>query len=133
MRLYLVRLSERYVNTTAVGLPTGNAGRVLFICVLDPLEVLLLVLVLGSVGIVVAPEPEVFNELIALFVRLKGFEGLSFFIGYDVTDVLIEPVLVNALKLFFPLTLIAIFALILVLVLFLSEDARKYSSGQHNH
>src|SRR5262245_23260152 len=133
MRFDFIGLSERYVNTAAVGLPTGNSGRIFFIRVLDTFEVLLFVLVLGSVGIGVASEPEVLNELIAFFVGFKGFERLSFLIGYDVTDILVEPVLINTLQLFFPLALIAVFALVFVLVLFLSDDARKYSSSQDTY
>ena len=48
----------------------------------------------------VAAQPELLDELFALFVRLQFFEGGALFIGDDVGDILVQPLAVRRLQLF---------------------------------
>jgi len=57
-------------------------------------------LVLDRVRRGVAPQPELFDELLALFVRLQPFERRPLLIGNDVSDVLVQPLLVRSFQLF---------------------------------
>src|SRR5438105_4230739 len=94
MGVNLVGRSEGYVHAAAVRLPTGYAGREVFIGISDAAVMLFLVFVLHGVGSGIAPLPECFNKLIALFVVRQLLERRFLFIGDDVDDVLVKPFLV---------------------------------------
>ncbi len=66
----------------------------------DPAIVLFLKIVIRQVGIAAAPQPELLNELLAFFVRLKLKEGGPLFRGNDVDHVFTEPLFVGSFKLF---------------------------------
>src|SRR5665213_552253 len=59
---------------------------------------LLAVFVLFGVRSGIAPQPELFHELVPLFVGLQGLESLPLFIANDVADVFGEPFLVGRLQ-----------------------------------
>jgi len=57
----------------------------------DPLVVIVFVLVIDRVGCGIPAQPERFDELLALFIRLELFECGPLFIRDDVTDIIIQP------------------------------------------
>src|SRR5215510_9926781 len=132
MGFYFVRFAEPDVDSSAIGFPPGNAGAEFLICVLDALVILLFVFVLRSVRI--GPEPEVFDELIALFIGLQRLEGFAFFISDNVRHIFVEPLLINALELFFllPCVWVFFFALFLILAVFLSSKATWDDAARHD-
>ena len=75
MRLDLVRRSVRDVDAAAVGLPAGNAGGVMLVGVGDAAVVLFLELVLDGVRRGIAAQPELLDELLALFVGVQALPG----------------------------------------------------------
>ena len=84
MLLDFVRRTVRDVDAAAVGLPSGNARGELLVGVGDTAVVLFLVFVLDGVRRGIAPQPELLDELLALFVGLQPLESLALFIGDDV-------------------------------------------------
>ncbi len=66
----------------------------------DAAVVLFLELVFLGVGRGIAPQPELLDELLALLVGLQPLEGRSLFVGDDVTDVFVEPLLIGRFQLF---------------------------------
>src|ERR1043165_8423429 len=95
MRFLFVGRTVRNVHAAAVGLPTGDARREILIGVGDAAVVLFLELVFHRVRGGVAAQPEVLDELLALFIGLQPLEGGALFIGDDVRDVLVEPLAVG--------------------------------------
>src|ERR1043165_804517 len=63
--------------------------------VCDALVVFLFELVFVGVGIRIAATPELFDKAFALVVSGQFLECLTFFVGDDVSDVLIEPIFVS--------------------------------------
>jgi hypothetical protein len=61
----------------------------------DALVVLFLIFVLFGIGRGIAALPEGFNEIVALFVVGELLEGGSLFVGDDVSDVFVQPLLVG--------------------------------------
>ncbi len=61
--------------------------------------VLFLIFVFFRIRSRIAPQPELLHKLLFLFVRLKPFECCLLFIGNDVKDVLVQPLLPGALQL----------------------------------
>ena len=94
-----VGLAVGDVDVAAVGLPAGHAGGEVLVRVGDAGVVLFAVLVLGRVGIGIAAQPEVFDERVALLVVAQVLEGLRLLVGDDPADVLVEPLLVDAVQL----------------------------------
>ena len=89
----------------------------------DALVVLLAKLVFISVRIGIAPAPELFNETFALVVGFELLESLALFVGDDVSDVLLQPVLVSLLQ--FRLYVARLFRRVLaVIVALLLRQAR---------
>ena len=66
----------------------------------DAAVVLFLVFVLDGVGRGIAAQPELFDELLALLVGVQLLEGFALFIGDDVGDVFVQPLLPGRLQLF---------------------------------
>lgn len=71
-----VGLAVGDVDVSAVGAPSGLTGGEVLIGVGDAGVVLFAELVVGGVGVGVAAEPELFDELVALFVVAELLEGL---------------------------------------------------------
>ena len=94
-----VRRAVRDVDAAAVGLPARDARGVVLVGVGDAAVVLFLELVLDGIGRGVAAQPELLDELLALFVGLQPLEGRALFIGDDVGDVLVQPLAVGSLQL----------------------------------
>ena len=68
--------------------------------VCDAAVVLFLKLVLFGVRGGVAPQPELFDKLFALFVRSQALEGGLLLIGDDVDDVFVQPFPIRGFQLF---------------------------------
>src|SRR5262249_50632575 len=101
--------------------------------VLNALVILILVLILGGVGVGIAPQPEPLYELVPLLVGFERFEGTAFLISDDVRNVLLYPVLVNALYFFFLLLGVWVFlGLRLVLRCGGYERSCKREQGKRN-
>src|SRR5574341_1204913 len=83
----------------------------------DALVILFAVFVDVSVGIGIAAEPELFDELFALVIGLQRLEGFALLVGDDPAHVFVEPAFVNALDLLL-LALSAFFFSTLVFFLF---------------
>ena len=73
----------------------------MFVGIRDAPVVLFLELVLDGVGSGVAAEPELLDELFAFLVGGELFEGFALFIGDDVGDIRVEPLLPGRLEFFF--------------------------------
>src|SRR5439155_23266248 len=99
MRLDLIRRAKGNVHAAAVGLPSGDAGGEMLVGISDAAVVLFFVFVLFGVGGGIAAQPELLDELVALFVVGELHEGRALFIGDDVAHVLVEPLLVSLLQL----------------------------------
>ena len=61
----------------------------------DALVVLVFVFVLDGIRRGVAAQPELLDEIVALFVVAEALEGIALFIGDDVDDVFVQPLLVD--------------------------------------
>ena len=72
MRFDFVGRAVRDVDAAAIGLPAGDAGSVMLVGVSDAAVVLFLELVLYGVGSGIAAQPELLDELLALFVGVAG-------------------------------------------------------------
>src|SRR5580658_618670 len=101
MRLNLIGCAPDDVDTAAISFPSRKAGAEMLVGVGDAAIMLFLVFVLGSVGRWVAAQPEVFDELITLFVVGERFECGDLFGRDDVDHVLFQPLLVGAAQLLF--------------------------------
>ena len=95
MRINLVRLAKHDVDSAAIGLPSRDARREVLVGIRNPLVVLFLVFVFFGVRRGIAPLPESFNEVVALFIVRELLESCSLFIGDDVNHVFVEPLLVR--------------------------------------
>ena len=91
MRVDLIGWAEAYIDTAPIGSPSGNAGSEVLIRVCDAAVMLLFVFVLCRLGSRVATKPELFDELLPLFIRAELIEGFLFAIGYDPGDILVDP------------------------------------------
>ena len=100
MRINFVRGAVRDVDATAIRLPSGNAGSVVLVGVGDAAIVLFLKFVFEGVRRGVAAQPELFDELLALFVGTQTLPCGALFVRDDVSDVLVQPLAVGRLQLF---------------------------------
>src|ERR1700688_717890 len=112
MRFDFVGWAVNDVSAAAVGLPAGNARRIMLVSVGDAPVVFFLVLVFLGIRSGIAPQPELFDELLALVIRAQPFPGLPFLVGDDVGDVLIEPFPVRGLQLFAQLIFLSLALLV---------------------
>ena len=69
----------------------------------DAAVVLFLEFVFYGVGRGIAAQPELLDELLALFVGVQLLEGCALFVGDDVDDVFVQPLLVGRFQLFLEL------------------------------
>ncbi len=99
MLIALVRRAKDDINASAIGLPTGNPRCEVIVSVLNAPVVLFLELVFDRVRSGIAPQPELFDELLALLVGLQAFESRALFIRDDVRYVFVQPFLVRGLQL----------------------------------
>ena len=84
------------VDAAAIGPPARHAGGEMLVGVGDAAVVFFLVFVLRRVGRGIAAQPELLDELVALFVVGELLKGRHFFRSDDVSDVLVQPLLVGA-------------------------------------
>src|SRR5579871_528205 len=91
MGIHLVRRPELDVDDSAICFPARHAGCEVFISVREAPVVLLLEFVLLGVGIRIAAQPELLDELLPLGVVRKPMEGLALLVGDDVGDVDLLP------------------------------------------
>jgi hypothetical protein len=111
VRLDLVGLPEPYVDSAAVRAPARYARAEALVGILNALVVLLFVLVLIGVGVGVAAEPELLDELVALFVGLERLEGAALLVVFFLVLIHVQPLLVNALQFLAFLLLVRVFLL----------------------
>jgi hypothetical protein len=83
VRINLIGGAIHDVDATAVRLPSGNTRREVFVGVSDAAVVLFFVFVFDRVRGGIAPEPELLDELIALFVVGELLKSRSLFVGED--------------------------------------------------
>ena len=95
MRLDFIRLAEHDVDAAAICFPARNAGCKMLVRIGNALVMFFLEFVLFGVRRGIAALPEGFNKVIALFVVGQLLEGRAFFIGDDVGDVFVQPLLVR--------------------------------------
>ena len=100
MGLFFVGRAVGDVDAAAIGFPAGDAGGESLVGVSDAAVVLFLEFVFDGVRGGVAAQPELFDELLALFIGLQAFERGALFVGDDVGHVFIEPFAVRRLELF---------------------------------
>ena len=100
MRIHFVRRTIHDVHAAAIGLPARNASGEMLVGVGNTPIVLFLVFVLFRIRSGVPALPESFDEIIALFIVGKLFEGSPFLIGNDPDNILIQPLLVSLAKLY---------------------------------
>src|SRR5437899_3865477 len=95
MRFNFIGGAIHDVHPATVGPPSGNARRKMLIGIGDAAVVLFFIFVLFGVGRRIAAEPELLDELVALFVVGEFGEGGALFITDDVAHVFIKPFLVG--------------------------------------
>ena len=100
MRFDFVRRPVHDVDAAAVGLPAGDARSVMLVGVRDAPVVLFLELVFFGVGRGIAAQPELLDELLALFVGAQALERCPLLVGDDVGDVFVQPLLIRRFQLF---------------------------------
>src|SRR6266404_3030638 len=128
MAFGFVRFAPGYVDAATISLPTGNAGRIMFVGIGDALVVLLTKLVFISVWIGIAPAPELFDETLTLVVGFELLERLALFISDDVRDVLVQPILVSLFQ--FRLHVVRLFRRVLAFIILLLGQARGHGKSE---
>src|SRR2546426_725446 len=98
-----------------VGLPTGNAGGEALVGVGDAAVVLFLEFVFNRVRGGIAAQPELLDELLALFIIGQAQKGAALFVGEDVTDFFVQPLFVLGIE-FLQQALFALLALFIGLL-----------------
>src|SRR5262249_53335577 len=88
MRFLLVRRAVRNIDAATIRLPARNSARELLVRIRDAPVVLFLEFVFDRVRSGVTAQPELFDELLALFIRLQALERRPLFVRDDVGDVL---------------------------------------------
>ena len=84
---------------SAIRPPARLARGKMLVRIRDARVVLFAVLILRRIRIRIPPQPEVLDELVALFVVAQALERLQLLVGDDPANVLIHPLLVLALQL----------------------------------
>ena len=95
MGIDLVGRPEHDINASAISHPSGLTGGEMFVGVRDAAVMLFLVLVLDGVGRGIATEPELFDELISLFVVGELLKRRKLFRRDDPAHVFVQPLLVG--------------------------------------
>ena len=110
MRLDFIRLAVHDVHATAISFPSGNTGGKVFVRVSNALVMLFLEFVLYGIRRWIAARPKCFDEIVALLIVRKLLEGGSLFVGDDVANIFVQPLLVDVVDLFLePLLLLLFF------------------------
>src|SRR5262245_29523723 len=91
MRFDFVRLAVHDVDSAAIAFPIRNSRSEMLVRICDALEVIVFVFVVDGVGRGISPEPEGFDELLALFIGLELLERRTLFVRDDVGHVFIKP------------------------------------------
>ena len=100
VRIHFVRRPPNDVNASPVRLPTRNARSVVLVRVRDTPVVLFLKIVIRQIRIAAAPQPELFDKLFALFVRIELQKRRPLVRRNNVDHVLVHPFLVLLVELF---------------------------------
>src|ERR1700722_461605 len=95
MRINLIRRTVHDVHAAAIGLPPRNTRGKMLVGISNAAVMFFLVFVLFGVRSWVAPLPECFDKVIALFVIRKLLECRALFIGNDPNHILVQPLLVT--------------------------------------
>src|SRR5438552_14141192 len=101
MRIDFIGLAENDIDTAAIGLPSGNAGREMLIGVRNALVMLFLIFVRFGVRSGVAALPEGLDEIVAFFVVGELPESRALLVCDDPDHVLIEPFLIGLAQFLF--------------------------------
>ena len=99
MRFDFVGWTKDDISAAAIGLPSRNARREVFVRVRNTAIVLFFEFVLCGVWSWIAARPECFDELISLFIVRELLECTPLFVGDDPTNVFIKPLLVRLAEL----------------------------------
>src|SRR5437868_13892547 len=99
MRIDFIRLAENDVDAATIGLPTRDARGEMLVGVGNTLVVFFLKFVLFGVRRGIAALPKRFNKIVAFFVIGQLLESRPFFIGDDVSNVLVQPLFVRLAQL----------------------------------
>jgi hypothetical protein len=102
MTLDFIRWTVGDVDSSTIRLPTRQSRRwpETIVRVRNSPVVLDLKLVLRSIRRWVATQPELLDEVLALLICRKAFEGISFVVTDDVRYVFVQPSVVTRLRLF---------------------------------
>ena len=99
VRFHFIRRAPHDVHAAAIGLPSRDAGSIVFVGVSNPAVMLFLKVVLWKVGIAAAPQPELLDELLALFVGIQLQESIALVGRDNVSDVFRQPLPVGTVQL----------------------------------
>jgi hypothetical protein len=91
----LIGLAVHDPDPATICFPTGYAGAEVLVRVCDSFVIFLFELVFIGIRIGITPAPKLFDKAFALVVSGQFLECLPFFVGDDVSDVLVEPVFVG--------------------------------------
>ena len=86
------------VHAAAIRLPARNARSEMFVGVGDAAIVLFFKIVFRQIGIRAAAQPELLDELFALFVGGQLQEGLPLFGRNNVDDVFVQPLFIRTVE-----------------------------------
>src|SRR5262245_14719597 len=125
MRFDLIGLAEHNVDAPAISLPPRDTASVFLVWISDSLIIFLAILVYISIGIGIAPEPELLDELFALFIRLENIERLAFFIIDDPTNIFINPAFVDGFDNFIGSFFLSFRLFLVIFLVILSEDRQR--------
>src|SRR5580700_1279852 len=98
--IYLICWTPHDVHATTVRFPARNPGGKVLVGVSDAAVVLFFKIVVRKIGIAAAPQPELLDKLLALFIGIKLQEGIPFFWRNDIDHVLVQPLFVLAVEFF---------------------------------
>src|SRR5260370_28029835 len=98
MRFHFIRRAPHDVHAAAIRLPSGNSRSEMLVGIGDTAVVLFFEIIVRKIRIAAAAQPELLDELLALFVGFQLQESLALF-GRDYVDnVLVEPLLVRGVQ-----------------------------------
>src|SRR3972149_7839136 len=112
VRIDLVGWAVHDVDAAAIGFPARYAAGKMLVGVSDAAIVFFLVVIGEGFRIGVAAQPELLDELLALFIILEASEDLPLLIGDDVADIVAQPLPVGPLQLFLKGLLLAGFVFV---------------------
>src|SRR5438046_10765385 len=112
----LFRLPPNDVDAPPVGFPAGNTRREPLIRIRNARVMLFLEFVVYGIGRGIPAQPELFDELLPLFIRLQGFECGALLVRTDVGYILVEPLPQGPARRFPPTSPLDVFRSLLLCV-----------------